>query len=312
MRPLLVIAILLSALPGWAADTAAPSAGKRFYVLGEVSKPGDFEFTTGLTVKAALATAGGLSLRADKHKGVVIKENREKVSFDPEKLLAGTIPDIPLDPGDTVIVLPGTVKVTGKVQNPGSFDFRAGMTIRDAISSAGDLMPDADNRAVRVEREGKTITVDLSKPADDPNGPGLKLQVGDVVNVPGHEPAPAPQPAATPPTPGKEEVTITGEVTKPGQYALVPGEKDHLRDLITMAGGLTSRANMKKIRVQSVQEGKRPVATYDLTKTDASQNPAMRAGDTVFVPTVGEKKKVSLGEVYQIVAIAYLLVQIFK
>jgi polysaccharide export outer membrane protein len=39
-----------------------------FYILGEVSRPGAYAYTTGLTIYGAVATAGGFTYRANKHK----------------------------------------------------------------------------------------------------------------------------------------------------------------------------------------------------------------------------------------------------
>ncbi len=67
-----------------------------FYILGEVSKPGTYPYTSGLTVQNAVATAGGYTYRADKNK-VYIKrlgeEKETKMSLTPSTQVA---------PGDTV------------------------------------------------------------------------------------------------------------------------------------------------------------------------------------------------------------------
>jgi len=67
-----------------------------FYILGEVSKPGTYPYTSGLTVQNAVATAGGYTYRADKNK-VYIKrlgeEKETKMELTPSTQVA---------PGDTV------------------------------------------------------------------------------------------------------------------------------------------------------------------------------------------------------------------
>ena len=67
-----------------------------YYILGEVSKPGQFAYSDGLTVLNAVAAAGGFTYRANT-KRVHIKranENRE-VSLP----LTATVP---VNPGDTI------------------------------------------------------------------------------------------------------------------------------------------------------------------------------------------------------------------
>ena len=66
-----------------------------FYILGEVNKPGEYPYSSGLTVFNAVATAEGFTYRANKKK-VVIKhagatdESKEKLT-----------PDLQVRPGDT-------------------------------------------------------------------------------------------------------------------------------------------------------------------------------------------------------------------
>jgi len=191
------------------------------------------------------------------------------------------------------VVLPGTVKVFGKVRNPGSYDCQVDMTVEQAIKAAGGFLAGADREAVYVEREGKAISVDLSKP-EESVALAFKLRAGDAVQIP------------------ERTVTITGEVKNPGQYTLVPGEKDRLQDLVRMAGGTTPQANLRKVKVQSIQDGRRPTETYDLTSIETSQNPILRRGDAIFIPTTQPKKGIGLGEIHQAVLIIYLLSQIFR
>lgn len=67
-----------------------------FYILGEVNKPGEYPYSSGLTVLNAVATAEGFTYRASK-KTVVIKHageaEEEKVSLTP---------DLRVRPGDTI------------------------------------------------------------------------------------------------------------------------------------------------------------------------------------------------------------------
>jgi protein involved in polysaccharide export with SLBB domain len=69
-----------------------------FYILGEVTKPGEYPYSNGLTVMNAVATASGFTYRANKgnifikHAGEA-KENKYKMT-----------PDLVVKPGDTVRV----------------------------------------------------------------------------------------------------------------------------------------------------------------------------------------------------------------
>lgn len=67
-----------------------------FYILGEVTKPGTYPYTSGLTVQNAVATAGGYTYRADKGK-VFIKHDGEEKETKVE-----LTPSTKVGPGDTV------------------------------------------------------------------------------------------------------------------------------------------------------------------------------------------------------------------
>ncbi len=67
-----------------------------FYILGEVTKPGTYPYTSGLTVLNAVATAGGYTYRADK-KQVFIK--RDGATTEVKTTLA---PSTTVAPGDTI------------------------------------------------------------------------------------------------------------------------------------------------------------------------------------------------------------------
>ncbi|MDP1556150.1 MAG: polysaccharide biosynthesis/export family protein [Hyphomonas sp.] len=67
-----------------------------FYILGEVGRPGEYPYTSGLTVQNAVAAAGGFSYRANK-RVVYIKsvDSDREIAYD---LTPGTV----VKPGDTL------------------------------------------------------------------------------------------------------------------------------------------------------------------------------------------------------------------
>jgi len=67
-----------------------------FFILGEVTKPGEYPYSNGLTVMNAVATASGFSYRASKQT-VFIKRAGETVEkrYD-------LVPDLEVQPGDTI------------------------------------------------------------------------------------------------------------------------------------------------------------------------------------------------------------------
>ena len=67
-----------------------------FYILGEVAKPGEYPFISGLTVTNAVATAGGFTYRANIHKVFVRGQRETREHAVP--LTSTTL----IHPGDTI------------------------------------------------------------------------------------------------------------------------------------------------------------------------------------------------------------------
>jgi polysaccharide export outer membrane protein len=70
-----------------------------FYILGEVTKPGEYPYTSGLTVLNAVAIANGFTYRADKRR-VFIKRNN-----DPEEHEYRMSTETKVAPGDTIRIM---------------------------------------------------------------------------------------------------------------------------------------------------------------------------------------------------------------
>lgn len=67
-----------------------------FYILGEVTKPGEYPYTTGLTVLNAVATANGFTYRADTRHVLIKRANKSQEVEYP--LTSSTL----VQPGDTI------------------------------------------------------------------------------------------------------------------------------------------------------------------------------------------------------------------
>jgi protein involved in polysaccharide export with SLBB domain len=84
---------------GWLKDpkvTTELMKGRPYYILGEVNRPGEFPFVSGLTVMNAIASAGDFTYRADRNR-ILIKSadspNEREVELTPTTLVR---------PGDTI------------------------------------------------------------------------------------------------------------------------------------------------------------------------------------------------------------------
>ncbi|HQU18420.1 MAG TPA: SLBB domain-containing protein [Fimbriimonadaceae bacterium] len=155
-------------------------------VLGGVLKPGPIRFVPGLTVRSAIAYAGGLHPDAQMAAIVVEREGRLVSWVD---WTAGD--DAPLERGDVVKVPRKEegpyVLVIGLVRREGRVSFRSGLTLTQAIRGAGGGLSNADLSRVQILRRIngnlKRFTFDLAK-IDSREVPDPELQMGDVVDVP--------------------------------------------------------------------------------------------------------------------------------
>ena len=79
----------------------------KVYVQGPVKEPGMFDFQPGMTALSACILAGGFSKYAAPGRARIVRnkgEIRETIKIDIDKVIDGTIPDIPLQPGDRINV----------------------------------------------------------------------------------------------------------------------------------------------------------------------------------------------------------------
>ncbi len=67
-----------------------------FYILGEVRNPGQYPYVDGMTIRTAVAIAGGYTERANKRNAEISRQYSGRI-------VAGKVaPEYPLRPGDTV------------------------------------------------------------------------------------------------------------------------------------------------------------------------------------------------------------------
>ena len=142
-----------------------------FYILGEVQQPGEYPFTNGLTVLNAVATAGGFTPLANQTR-VFIKPAGE--GMEEEIVLS---PATPVAPGDTIRIAKGAFYILGEVTRPGEYPFSEGMTVLNAVATAGGFTYRANQNRVFIQREG----------ADEEQAlrlqPNLRIEAGDTIRI---------------------------------------------------------------------------------------------------------------------------------
>jgi len=115
-----------------------------FFVNGEVNKAGSYSYQPGLTLRKAIALAGGFTEQASIEEITTIHENA------PSKPQLISL-DAPLQPGDIVSVpVYSQVFVNGEVKKPGSYPFTLGLTLRKAIALAGGFTTRASEKKISV------------------------------------------------------------------------------------------------------------------------------------------------------------------
>lgn len=82
------------------------SEGSRFYVQGEVAKPGQYDLERGMTVLKAISVAGGFGKFANKKVMIkTVKDGKEiNREVDVGKIERGKSPDVPITGGDIIVV----------------------------------------------------------------------------------------------------------------------------------------------------------------------------------------------------------------
>ena len=118
-----------------------------FSVEGEVNRPGRYPFKKGITVKDAIAAAGGLT-EVGNLKNIVILQEFSEVDDDGNIIstsnsVANASLDFEIADNTIIKALPveNVINVLGNVYNPGLIGYERGMTMYDAIEMAGGYRP---------------------------------------------------------------------------------------------------------------------------------------------------------------------------
>jgi len=246
----------------------------RVSIKGAVYRPGEYELKEGMTVRNLIEEADGIREDAFGNRAIIhrLKDDLspEIVSFEPEKLLNGSIPDIVLKKEDRVTLYSRFdlkegyyVSMEGEVANPGVFLYEEGITVQDLILLAGGLKESASVQRIEISRRVKdarptssnrktaiiyeqNITTDLR---DSSSFARFILAPFDEVVI-----RPAPGYSV------QKNAFIEGEAIYTGKYTL-QAKGDRISDLVKRAGGLTPEAYL---------EGAVLVRTRNLTRAEQS------------------------------------------
>ena len=229
---------------------------------------------------------------------------------NPRYLGGVVVPPVGLQHGDSIVVdsVPALadgyyVTVRGRVQAPGRFPWRPGITVRDLVELARGPTVGADLRATEVARlpdnrqagelaDIMRVPLDSSylalagpdEPFRGPRGiafpppgtaPDFELDPFDQVTI-----------LLQPDFQLQREVSITGEVSVSGRYALL-NKDDRLVDLVARAGGLLPTAYAEGARFFR-NEGQLGRVDIELPRAMANvsseHNIVLEPGDSLHIP----------------------------
>lgn len=147
-----------------------------FYILGDVNKPGSYPYIEGMTVRMAVAIAGGFKFRAEDLWDQIGTVTVFHVN-DPDKRKIAVEPGDLVLPGDSIEVERRLFFILGQVNKPGSYTYIEGMTVRMAVAMAGGFTRRAKEDPIAVIRSEDNEQVKIEV------GQGELVLPGDSIEV---------------------------------------------------------------------------------------------------------------------------------
>lgn len=173
------------------------------------------------------------------------------------------------------------ITVQGQVMNPGIRTVKGPIDVQGVISLAGGATPLADLRNVRIIRQKfddhREFTVDLYKYFTDNEPKDIpRVESGDIIFIPMLD--------------SFSYIRVLGAVREPGRYLNVKDE--NLLDMIYMAGGTSTYANLKKVTFISSVDGRLQSRMIDIAEMvragRISDIPPVKPGDVIIVAELSQ------------------------
>ncbi len=277
-----------------AVNISGPVVREGRYAIGE----------SGLTFSELIKKADGLTGDAYMNRAEITRQNehntRDQIIINLEKaILKDKNHDINLMSNDFIKLFTksemffyDSVKITGNVKNPGSFEFKNGMTIYDLIFIGGGFKDISFLQNTYTERSllrrldtktGKLIDIffNLDSVLSKKGSYNMPLQMGDEIKIF-----------------SKQEIqgsiegfyTISGYVKKPGLYQL--GKDTKLSNALFLSGGMEdslflSDMVMERVdilrRIDSLNKNKMSYSVLDVIDSSKNIDPILKNGDEVIV-----------------------------
>lgn len=271
-------------------------------IQGYVKQPGEYTLSDGDSVQLALYAAGGLRSGAQLNR-LQLRRSNKVTTFNYKAFLdSGDQALLPTLQSLDTLFIPASpmvgnieqefdpaklsqagdaadgkkaIKVFGEVNSPGTFSYKDGSNLVDALMRAGGVTRYAGVEQIRVISKNQPALFNLKRYLDTGDSSLLPpLEVGSTIFVPKQE-----EEIKS----GSNMVYVMGEVAKPGAFEGKKGAT--FMDILANAGGPTRFAESRQIRVIKANGA---VINFDLSGytegTNYQRPPAIAAGDAIFVP----------------------------
>lgn len=160
--------------------------GQKVTIMGEVTKPGQYEITGPTYVLDVISTAHGTTQNAAylitlfrKNKTPDGKTAFQKISIDLDRLLRkGELSEnIEIRDKDVINIPRGFFYIYGEVNRPGAYRIDKGLTVKRAIALAGGFTPKASKGKVEITKRVDEKDVIKTGTLDD------AIEIDDVIMV---------------------------------------------------------------------------------------------------------------------------------
>ncbi|MFA5099980.1 MAG: SLBB domain-containing protein [Candidatus Omnitrophota bacterium] len=260
-------------------DTVIVSEG-RFFIYGEVHRPGIYPMEADTTMLRAISIAGGLSKDSSSVRVKILRPEsggkQRTIDIDLKAATQGeSSADIVLLSGDTIIVSEEKFYVYGDVTKPGIYAMEGDMTVLKAITMAGGFLKNNSVTQIKVMRARPdksagydAIEVDLKGILAGNTSSDISLSPGDTVMV------------------NQGKFFVYGEVTNPGVFALEEGTT--VLKAIAISGGFTKYGSASKIKILRPKPGVEGyesiwINVKDIMAGYSQGDVPLKANDTVVV-----------------------------
>ncbi len=290
-------------------DVIMESFENRITISGAVYRPGEYEWTAGMSLLSLMVKADGLTPDVFQNRGIITRFNPDltttTIAFDVSKVASGEA-NIELQQEDIVNIKSHFeigeqpyISISGEVMTPGQLPWSENTSVSDVLFMAGGFTEAADSTFIEISRRLSyseaakltdtlvhVFTINHSRNLQLDDNINFELQPYDQVSIkraPGYR--------------EQGRATITGEVVYAGVYAL-RHKNQRISDLIALAQGITPQAFVDgaTLRRNTSELGAENIAIDLKTILDnpgGESDLLLRDGDMIYIPEFMQTVKIS-------------------